>query len=118
MANSAALHEALRTEVVDRYGVSDLNLVLVRLQRSKTDITFSLHAEPTSLNVSGRFMSAHLLELIGFSVGDCAFVERRKCRARGVQRAVSTPLRQPDSAFTVAPQAGDERGRAIVTDGL
>ena len=34
------------------------------------------------------------------------------------QRAVSTPLRQPDSAFTVAPQAGDERGRAIVTDGL
>ena len=27
-------------------------------------------------------------------------------------------LRQPDSAFTVAPQAGDERGRAIVTDGL
>ena len=33
-------------------------------------------------------------------------------------RAVSTPLRQPDSAFTVAPQAGDERGRAIVTDGL
>ena len=35
-----------------------------------------------------------------------------------VERAVSTPLRQPDSAFTVAPQAGDERGRAIVTDGL
>ena len=35
-----------------------------------------------------------------------------------VIRAVSTPLRQPDSAFTVAPQAGDERGRAIVTDGL
>ena len=34
------------------------------------------------------------------------------------KRAVSTPLRQPDSAFTVAPQAGDERGRAIVTDGL
>ena len=36
----------------------------------------------------------------------------------GVWRAVSTPLRQPDSAFTVAPQAGDERGLAIVTDGL
>ena len=35
-----------------------------------------------------------------------------------MDRAVSTPLRQPDSAFTVAPQAGDERGRAIVTDGL
>ena len=34
------------------------------------------------------------------------------------ERAVSTPLRQPDSAFTVAPQAGDERDRAIVTDGL
>ena len=38
--------------------------------------------------------------------------------AVAVIRAVSTPLRQPDSAFTVAPQAGDERGRAIVTDGL
>ena len=84
MANSAALHEALRTEVVDRHGLSGLNLVLVRLQRSKTDITFSLHAEPTLFNLSGRFMSAHLLERIGFSVGDCAFVERGKCLARGV----------------------------------
>ena len=41
-----------------------------------------------------------------------------KVDPNGVGRAVSTPLRQPDSAFTVAPQAGDERGRAIVTDGL
>ena len=84
MANNAALHEALRTEVVDRRGVSGLNLVLVRLQRIRTDITFSLHAEPTLFNLSGRFMSAHLLERIGFSVGDCAFVERGKCLAHGV----------------------------------
>ena len=84
MANRAALHEALRTEVVDRHGASGLNLVLVRLQRSKTDITFSLHAEPTMFNLSGQFMSAHLLERLGFSVGDCAFVERKKCLARGV----------------------------------
>ena len=47
-------------------------------------------------------------------------IEPRRARRdeMAVVRAVSTPLRQPDSAFTVAPQAGDERGRAIVTDGL
>ena len=84
MTNRAALHEALRTEVVDKHGISGLNLVLVRLQRSKTDITFSLHAEQTSFNLSGRFVSAHLLERIGFSVGDCAFVERRQCLAHDV----------------------------------
>ena len=84
MANRAALHVALRTEVVDRHGDSGLNLVLVRLQPSKTDITFSLHAEPALFNLSGRFMSAHLLERIGFSIGDCPFVERRKCLAHGV----------------------------------
>ena len=43
---------------------------------------------------------------------------RERAMAGLEHRAVSTPLRQPDSAFTVAPQAGDERGRAIVTDGL
>lgn len=84
MRNRAALHEALRTEVVDKHGVNGLNLVLVRLQRSKTDITFSLHAEPTLFNLSGRFMPTDLLKRIGFSGGDCAFVESRKCLAHGV----------------------------------
>ena len=84
MANRAVLHEALRTEVVERHGNSGLNLVLVRLQRSKTDITFSLHAEPSLFTLSGRFMSVHLLGRIGFSTGDCAFVERKNCLAIGV----------------------------------
>ena len=34
------------------------------------------------------------------------------------ERAVSTPLRQPDSTFTELLHAGDEHDRAIVTDGL
>ena len=34
------------------------------------------------------------------------------------KRAVSTPLRQPDSTFTELLHAGDEHDRAIVTDGL
>ena len=61
-----------------------MNLVLVRLQWSKTDITFSLHAELALFNLFGRFMSAHLLERMGSSIGDCAFLECGKCLVRSV----------------------------------
>jgi hypothetical protein len=80
----ADLHQALKTDVVDNHGVQGLNLKLVRLQRSKTEIRHTLHAEQTSWNLSGRFTPLHVLHRLGFSHGECAFSNGQPCVAREV----------------------------------
>jgi hypothetical protein len=81
MINRTNLHQGLATEVIDKYGVGGVNYTHVRLQRSKSDITHSLHAEQTTFNLSGHITEAHILQRLGFSHGSCAFVPGGQCLA-------------------------------------
>lgn len=78
------LHHALATEIVDGHGESGVTYTCVRLQRSKTDVTHSLHAEQTTFNFSGRIVEGHVLCRLGFSQGPCAFVARGQCVATAI----------------------------------
>lgn len=78
------LHQGLATEVVDSHGEGGVNYTRVRLQRSKTDMTHSLHAEQTTSNLSGRITEAHVLYRLGFSPGPCAFVGGGQCLATAI----------------------------------
>lgn len=82
--NHTSLHHALATEVVDEHGVAGLTLTRVRLQHSKTDITYTLHAEQTAFNLSGQITAAHLLHRLGFSLGPCTFAPGGQCLAKGI----------------------------------
>ena len=87
------------------------NHVLMFVNRAMDPVNYT---DSPEVFVSRQSQLNSALAFCGMAVGNDGKVRR----TRKAVRAVSTPLRQPDSAFTVAPQAGDERGRAIVTDGL
>jgi len=75
------LHSALRTEVVGRENVENVNFVLVRLQSGKTETRLSVHAEPTGYLNSAIEMAA-LLNHLDFKENACSFVAGKKCLAR------------------------------------
>jgi hypothetical protein len=64
------LHQALKTENVMTKSVSGLELRLLKLQSSKTDIWYSLHARPTSYTTAG-FQLTDFLNLLGFRRQPC-----------------------------------------------
>lgn len=67
------LHAAPRTEVVGKENVNGLQLVLVRLQKSKSDVWYSLHVRPSTWTFSG-IQTTDVLDYLGFKRSTCAFV--------------------------------------------
>jgi hypothetical protein len=77
---SADHHTALRSEVVTQASSRGLNFALARLQNSKEDISYTLHAETTSISFSG-LSPENLFATIGFSQERCSFLPGRNCFA-------------------------------------
>lgn len=67
---SRDLHQALKTKIVMSKSVSGLELKLLKLQSSETDIWHSLHARPSSYTPSG-FQRTDFLNLLGFRRQTC-----------------------------------------------
>jgi len=91
MADHRSLHEALKVEEVRKHGAAALEYVIVRLQKSKTDSKYTLHARPTFYTLSGGITQADLLQRLGFSHGPCAFVTGNQCIAREVSEDFDLP---------------------------
>lgn len=58
-----------------------LELRLVRLQWSKTDIAFSLHAAPNTWSTAG-IQTTDVLSYLGFRRSRCHFVPAQECYVR------------------------------------
>jgi hypothetical protein len=80
--SASDLHNALRTETIDTVSFAGMSVSRVLLQRGKSDIIHTLHAEPREFNLSGRLTGAHVLQKMGFVFGDCLFSPSHKCFAR------------------------------------
>jgi hypothetical protein len=91
MADHRSLHEALKVEEVRRHGAAALEYVIVKLQKSKTDIKYTLHARPTFYTLSGGITQADLLHRLGFSHGPCAFLTGDQCIAREIPENFDLP---------------------------
>src|SRR5688572_29366224 len=86
-----SLHEALKVDVVSKHSVPGLEFVVVRLQRSRTDIQYTLHARPSLFSFSRDVSPAHLLYHFGFSVGDCPFMSGQQCLAKAILEEFDVP---------------------------
>jgi hypothetical protein len=84
MSQYRDLHSALKTEVVLSVEGGGVQFKLVRLQSSKDNISFSLHANPNTFSFSG-VQAADLLAHLGFQVSPCAFFSVGKCLATFVR---------------------------------
>ncbi len=93
------LHSALKTEIVGTAADGGVDYKLVRLQSSKDDITYSLHAYPSGFSLSG-IQREGLLGHLGFKIGSCAFFPQGKCLARAV--SAEFPLADFAMAFSSA----------------
>ncbi len=74
-------HSALKTDIVGSAQVRGLDLRLVRLQWSKTDIGFSLHAAPNTWSTAG-IQTTDFLSHLGFQRSRCHFVPAQECYVR------------------------------------
>jgi hypothetical protein len=79
-------HTALRSEVLAKVSARGVDITLARLQNAKDDVSYSLHAEPTSFSLSG-LDPIDLLATIGFTKERCSFVARQECLAAWVPEA-------------------------------
>ena len=86
----ADLHQALRTEITDKKSADGVEFVLVRLQDSKDDIRYSLHARPNSYSTAGA-QTTDLLALLGFRRSNCAFFGGTQCYVRSVDASFDLP---------------------------
>jgi len=91
MSDHRALHEALKVEEVRRHGAGALEYVVVKLQKSKSDVTYALHARPTFYTLSGGITQTDLLHHLGFTQGPCAFLPGDQCIARQVPEDFDVP---------------------------
>ena len=109
------LHSALKTEVVAAASEGGVQYQLVRLQSSKEDIAYTLHATPTSFSSAG-LQTTDLLGYLGFELGACAFSQGRKCYAA----RVSHDFLLPDfaKAFVAAYEALGEAERELEACGF
>lgn len=76
------LHAALKTEVVGTAAGGGVQFAVARLQDSKEDIRFSLHAAPNQWSSAG-IQTTDYLNYLGFERGACAFV-RGECYSRQI----------------------------------
>lgn len=84
MSQYRDLHSALKTEIIASAEGGGVQFKLLKLQSSKEDVTYSIHANPTSFSFSG-LQTADLLAHIGFKAGSCAFFPGGKCLANAVR---------------------------------
>ncbi len=70
--NTRNPHQALKTEVIEQRSFQDVHFLLAKLQWSKDDIGFSLHAEPRSWSTYG-LQTTDFLSMLGFRRGPCSF---------------------------------------------
>jgi hypothetical protein len=84
------LHTALKIDTVDKASAPDagVNFVLARLQWSKDEIGFSLHAAPSRWSTSGMQTTDFLAQL-GFTRSQCAISGVGQCYARRVEESFS-----------------------------
>lgn len=66
------LHSSLKSEILAKANISNVELILVRLAWAKDDVAFSLHVAPRSFSTSG-IQLPDLLNYIGFSRQPCQF---------------------------------------------
>lgn len=84
------LHSALKTEVISRTSGEGVQILLVRLQHSKDQISHSLHIRPTSFSTYGVQMT-DLLAILGFERSLCVFVNG-ECYAKEVDESFDVAL--------------------------
>jgi hypothetical protein len=85
-----SLHAALKVEEGQRFSSAGLDYLVVRLQKSKAEITYTLHARQNFYTLSGGITRADLLQRLGFSHGSCAFLNG-ECLAREVPENFDVP---------------------------
>jgi hypothetical protein len=74
-------HSAPKTDTVGSIQVRGIDLRLVRLQWSKTDIAFSLHAAPNGWTSAG-IQTTDFLSYLGFHRSRCHFASGQECYVR------------------------------------
>lgn len=110
------LHAALRTEVIDSaHSGAGVEFVVVRLQHSKDDVRFSLHARPSSWSTAGP-QTTDVLGMIGFHRSRCAFVSGGECYGRAVDAEFDVQLFA--TAFTATYTAIDSARRHLEQCGI
>jgi hypothetical protein len=92
-----------------------MKFTLARLQNSKDDISFSLHAEPTSFTLSG-LQPADLLATVGFARESCSFIARGECLAIWVPEGF--PIEDFASRFPAAFDQLETAERHLTRFGL
>jgi len=110
MSQHRDLHSALKTEVILSNEGGGVQFKLVRLQASKDDVAFSVHANPNTFSLSG-VQTADLLAHLGFQVGSCAFFPGGKCLATFVR--TDFPLKEFAESFAKAYPALREAERLL-----
>src|SRR3990172_9247692 len=98
-AHRADHHTALRSEILQKAPSRGIDFLVAKLQDSKDEIAFSIHADPTSFTLSG-LQQADLLANLGFSKERCPFTARGECLTAWVP--AEFPLNDFAEAF---PQA-------------
>ena len=110
MSQYRDLHSALKTEVVLSVEGGGVQFKLVRLQSSKDDVAFSVHANPSTFSFSG-VQTADLLTHLGFQAGSCAFFPGDRCLAAAVR--TDFPLKEFAESFSKAYPALREAERLL-----
>lgn len=107
--SSRDLHAALKTEVVNTADGGGVPFLVVRLQNSREDVSFSLHAAPNSHSTAG-IQTTDFLNYLGFVRGHCAFVNG-DCYSRAILENFDLPAFA--IAFANAYQVLDKAERAL-----
>src|SRR5437763_1208100 len=77
-------HSALKRDVIAQTNRDNLQVVLARLQKSKADVAYSLHVNPSSFSSYG-VQTTDFLAYLGFTHSDqCPFVGGGGCYVRWV----------------------------------
>lgn len=78
------IHSALKTESAGQASGHGVQFTLLKLQYSKDEIGYSLHARPSSFSSAG-FQATDLLSYLGFARQRCACVGGQEAFCRGVE---------------------------------
>jgi hypothetical protein len=76
-------HQALKSEVVGQARTTGIEVVLARLQWSKSEIGYSLHFHPSQCTMGGMQFT-DLLAMLGFTRSGCPFTSGTQCYWRWV----------------------------------
>jgi hypothetical protein len=73
-------HTALRSEILGKINVANLEIVLAKLQWGKGDVASTLHVSPTTFSLGGGLQTTDWLRVLGFKENaQCQFSNARRC---------------------------------------